>query len=124
LLIECYTYIKSQVDQQIARVTNLNFICDESTDISNNRVINLSIVIPPFGSFFLENILVDDNKLNSDYLVDWFFNAIHLWVGDDYSRVNSVTIDTCNIMRSFWKKLEKDPRLAHAFFILCDSYGL
>jgi hypothetical protein len=124
LLTECYTYVKSQVDQQIARVTNLNFICDESTDISNNRVINLSIVIPPFGSFFLENIPVNDDKLDSDYLVDWFFNAIHPWVGDDYSRVNSITTDTCNTMRSFWKKLEKDPRLAHAFFILCDSYGL
>jgi hypothetical protein len=57
-------------------------------------------------------------------LVDWFFNAIHLWVGDDYSRANSITIDTYNIIRSFWKKLEKDPYLAHAFFILCDSHGL
>jgi len=76
--------VKSQVDQQIARVTNLNFICDESTDISNNKVINLSIIIPPFGSFFLENIPVDDDKLDSDYLIDWFFNAIHPWVGDDY----------------------------------------
>jgi hypothetical protein len=36
LLIECYTYIKSQVNQQIAHVTNLNFIYDESTNISNN----------------------------------------------------------------------------------------
>jgi hypothetical protein len=27
-------------------------------------------------------------------------------------------------MRSFWKKLEKDPRLTHAFFIPCDSHGL
>jgi len=77
--------VKSQVNQQLACITNYNFICDESTDISNNRVINLSVVVPLFGSFFLENILVDDDKLDSDYMVDWFFNAINPWVSDDYS---------------------------------------
>jgi hypothetical protein len=76
LLQECHTHVKSQVDQQLARIKNYNFIWDESTDISNNRVINLSVVIPPFGSFFLDNIPVDDDKLDSDYLVDWFFKAI------------------------------------------------
>jgi hypothetical protein len=78
LLQECHTYVKSQVNQQLARIKNYNFICDESTNILNNRVINLSVVVPLFGSFFLDNILVNDNKLDSNYLVNWFFKAISL----------------------------------------------
>ena len=64
---------------------NYNFICDESMDILNNRVINLSVIIPLFSSFFLKNILVDNNKLDFDYIINWFFNAINPWINDDYS---------------------------------------
>jgi hypothetical protein len=38
--------------------------------------------------------------------------------------INSVTTDTCTIMRSFWKELRSYPPFKRSIMILCDSHGL
>lgn len=124
LLEKCYKNVTSQVNQQIARTLSYNFTLDESTDINHNRIINLSVVIPPFGSFFLANIPVEDDTLDSQYILDFFFLHADKWVNGDYTRINAIATDTCAVMRSFWRKAAKDPRMRHAFYIPCDSHGL
>jgi hypothetical protein len=59
-------------------------------------------------------------KWTADWLID---EAIKL-TNNNLSQLNSWATDTCNTMRSAWKKAAKDPRLAHVFFVPCDSHGL
>jgi hypothetical protein len=39
-------------------------LLDESTDIAHQRILNLSMVLPSYGSFYLENENVGDKALN------------------------------------------------------------
>ncbi len=38
--------------------------------------------------------------------------------------MNSLTTDTCNLIRALWKSLKKDPRLEHIFCAPCNSHGI
>lgn len=86
-------------------------------------MINLSVVIPGFGSFYLENENIGDKTLDAQFFVNWFFRKSKKYCSD-LSRMNSLSTDTCSTMRSTWTGLAKNPSLSHSFFVLCDSYGL
>ncbi len=44
--------------------------------------------------------------------------------GGDWSKIHSVTTDTCSLERARWDRLSQDPRLSHIFYVLFDSHCL
>lgn len=81
------------------------------------------MVIPKFGSLYLENEYVYDNSLTALFCAEWFFKKTKEYCSDP-KKIGSLSTDTCATMRNTWTRLEKHPLLQHAFFIPCDSHGL
>ncbi|KAF8847614.1 hypothetical protein BDZ45DRAFT_811450 [Acephala macrosclerotiorum] len=75
-LDQAYNKVRRVVDGTLASLVatgqKLHFILDESTDRRSRRMINLSAVLKPFGSFFLQNKDSKDAKLGAQYFMDWF----------------------------------------------------
>jgi hypothetical protein len=86
-------------------------------------MITLAVVIPYFGSFYLENDHIGDKALTAGFFVDWFFPKTKAYCSDP-KRIGSLTSDTCATMRKAWVSIEEDPRLVHCFVVPCDSHGL
>ena len=74
LLDEAYENVQKVVDDILKALSlareRLHFILNESTDKRNRRIINLSTILKPFGSFFLINKDSKDTKLERLF----FFN--------------------------------------------------
>jgi hypothetical protein len=121
LLDQEYTKLKGKVELLLQSQEKLNFVLDESPNISSRRIVNISVVIPQYGSIFLSNEDVGDKSLDTVFFTNWF---MRMTIPYDLSRVSSLTTDTCATMRSTWTGLEHIPQLAHALFIPCDSHGL
>jgi hypothetical protein len=123
LLDQTYLEVRSRVLSILDEQSSLQFVLDKSPDINHRRMVNLSVVIPKFGSFYLENEDVKDKSLNSQFLVEWFFQKTKQYCSDS-KRMSSLSTDTCATMQKTWTGLEEHPLLKHAFFIPCDSHGL
>ncbi len=54
----------------------------------------------------------------------WFITEMTQTTEGKLWRVNSLTTDTCNLMRLLWKSLKKDLRLEHIFCAPCDSHSI
>ncbi len=109
LLDQEYTKLKSKVELLLQSQEKLNFVLDESPNISSRRIINISVVIPQYGSIFLSNEDVGDKSLDTAFFTNWFTRIV---IPYDLSRVSSLTTDTCAIMRLTWTGLEYIPQLA------------
>jgi hypothetical protein len=121
LLDQEYTLLKSKIELLLQSQKKLNFVLDESPNISSHRIVNISVVIPQYGSVFLNNEDVGSKSLDTSFFTNWF---LKMAIPYDLSRVSSLTTDTCATMRSTWTGLEHTEQLAHALFIPCDSHGL
>ena len=121
LLDQQYTEVKGKVDTLLRGQDSLNFVLDESTNISSHRIINLSVVIPRYRSIFLANESVGKEDLTASFFTNWFIQRASEY---NLSRISSLTTDTCAIMRNTWTGLEKLDSLLHTLFIPCDSHGL
>jgi hypothetical protein len=86
-------------------------------------MVNLSMVIPSFGSFYLENYHVENKALTASFLVDWFFKQAIAYYSN-LKRISSLSTDTCATIRLTRTGLEKHLLLQHSFFVPCDSHGL
>ena len=121
LLDQQYTAVQTQVEALLQSQDKLNFVLDESPNISSRRIVNFSAVIPGYGSIYLSNEDVGREDLDTGYFTDWFIKQASKY---DLSRVSSLTTDTCATMRSTWLGLEAVDELSHVLFIPCDSHGL
>ena len=65
-----YESLKARIDTLIRGQETLNFVLDESPDISSRRVINLSIVVPSYGSIYLSNEDVGREDLDTSYFTN------------------------------------------------------
>jgi hypothetical protein len=65
LLFEAYKGVHSKVLSLLDTQTRLQFVLDESSDINHRRTINLSVVIPKYGSFYLKNKHIRDRDLTA-----------------------------------------------------------
>ena len=125
LLDKCYDKVKENVDKKLAGLRHLNFSFDESTNIRNQRILSVSLSVPSFSLFILsadiEDTHMDSRGVSSFVLnkLEAYFQSPSIW-----SRVNSLTTDTCNVMKAAWDTMRQDPRLKHCFFVPCDSHGL
>jgi len=107
LLDKAHQNVKSVVDTTLRNVTNvrdkLYFILDISTDRRFRRIINLSAILKPFGSFFLTNKDSKDAKLSARYFLEWFKTETKVYTGGILKNIGSMTTDTCATMRLFWQ---------------------
>lgn len=55
LLNKIYVNIKKEVIVKLANAKKFHFILDESTNVNSNYIINLSITIPQYSSYFIAN---------------------------------------------------------------------
>jgi len=123
LLDQTYLEVRSKVLSILDEQSSLQFVIDESPDINHRRMVNLSVVIPKFGSFYLENEYINDKSLNSSFFVEWFFQKTKQYCSDP-KRMSSLSTDTCATMQKTWTGLEEHLLLKYTFFIPCDSYSL
>jgi hypothetical protein len=110
--------VKSKV---VCSQESLNFALDESTNISSQRIVNLLVIIPQYGSIFLANENVGRQDLIASFFTKWFIKRVSQY---DFTCISSLTTDTCITMRNTWTRLEKQDLLSHVLFIPCDSHGL
>ena len=123
LLNEIYLEVRAKVLSLLEEQEYIQFVLDESPDQNHRRIVNLSVVIPTFGSFYLENDHVGDKALTAGFFVNWFFQRTEAYCSDP-KRIGSLATDTCATMRKTWTSIEEDPRLDHCFIVPCDSHGL
>ena len=98
LLDQCYSEVVRKVESVLATQEQLNFVLDESPNLNSQQIVNLSVVIPNYGSFYLNNHHVGDKDLGAAFFVDWFIRCTMLYC-TDFKQISSLTTDTCSTIR-------------------------
>ena len=101
LLDEIYGKMRIDVHNAIGTCTYLNYVTDGSSNISHERIVNLS-VYTQMGVFQLESEEIPAIKHSAPELVKWapHENAI-FWSRGQTRRHNSWATDTASVMRAF-----------------------
>ena len=86
-------------------------------------------ITTPTMSWFLHLHDMEDKTLDAPTISSWILKRLHnllLQLDDvvDWKRINSISTDTCSVMKSVWQNLATTSELKHAFMIPCDSHGL
>jgi hypothetical protein len=123
LLEESYDKLQSKVRKIITGLQLLNIITDESTNINNARIANISLQ-SLYGSFHYISEDVGTKQLTAENTAAWLRTHLEVLSEENWQRINSITTDTCSTMLSMWTKLRKAPELKHVFCIPCDSHGI
>jgi hypothetical protein len=87
LLDDCYTKIEAAVEVQLSTSNILNLVTDESTNISNNRIINTSVIIYNSSSFYISNIEAEPGKLGAEEVVDYTITQAKKFTKGDLSKL-------------------------------------
>jgi hypothetical protein len=123
LLPKLYDIHKAHVREVIHQEEFINLVMDESTDVAHNRIINLCVATSK-GAFYWETRDSGSNAQTAEFLTNWLVERVDALMGGDWSRINSISTDTCNTMRAVWQNLRCLPSRKHIFCIPCDSHGL
>lgn len=128
LLDEAYHGLQQEVLKELRRTQFLNVTVDETTNIRSQRVVVMTITTPT-KSWFIHLNDMEDKTLDAPAISSWILNRLQgillqLDKAVDWKRINSISTDTCHVMKSVWEKLEATPELRHCFMIPCDSHGL
>src|ERR1700722_3760008 len=124
LLDECYDSTKQDVSQELSSSSSLSLVIDESTNISKNRIINTSVVLPSSKSFYWSNIEANVGKMGAEELTDHIIKTAKDITNTQLSKIVSITTDTCSTMEALRRILKKTLGLEHILTIPCDSHGL
>ncbi len=129
LLDQCYEEVKDKVDARFRAPRFLNFYTDESNNIRKDSVINFpSHAAKGYGTeggcFYIHSESNGARTMDAKTQAAWLITQMTQTTEGKLWRVNSLTTDTCNLIRALWKSLKKDPRLEHIFCALCDSHGI
>lgn len=124
LLRECYQELVEQVEPKIQAASSLQLILDETTDINNERVMNLFINTPS-GCFFKGLTQLKGNQVDASFLCNSLQTQIVQLVGvENLSKVTAFSTDTCSLMTSLWDKLEEISTFRNALFVPCESHSI
>ena len=74
------------------------------------------------NSFYIHSESNGAKTMDAKTQAAWLISQMTQTTEGKIWRVNSLTTDTCNLMRALWKILKKDPRLEHIFCAPCDSH--
>jgi Protein of unknown function (DUF 659) len=69
LLEDCYQDVKAEVKEYLDEQDNLCISFDESTDVANNRIMNISIIIER-GAFYYKNIDLDAITVSAEFCAE------------------------------------------------------
>ncbi|CRG84903.1 similar to zinc finger, BED-type containing 4 [Talaromyces islandicus] len=123
ILPRCYVRVKDEAYQRIAKCPFLNVSIDESTDIRNRRVLNIS-VSDSTRSYFIGLRDLAGEATTAENLAEWVISELRDLACGDFSRINSITTDTCSTMHSLWRILASRQETKDVFFLGSDSHGL
>ena len=123
LLDRSYEECKQKVEKEVLSSSYLNFISDGSSNVSYNRMENLSVQTHS-GIYQLEHFEIDAIKHDARTIAEWINERALYWAGGVPERINSLSTDTENKMRSVWTNLKGKPAWDRAFFVPCDSHGI
>lgn len=128
LLKESYNGLHREVLKELRRSQFLNITVDETTNIRSQRVIVMTVTTPT-RSWFLYLNDMKDQTLDAPTISDWILTRLHALLSEldkdvDWKRINSISTDTCGVMKAVWGILSEKPELKHAFMVPCDSHGL
>lgn len=128
LLDEAYTRVREEVLKELRRTEFLNLTVDETTNIQSQRVIVMTTTTPTKSWFIYLNDM-EDRTLDAAAISSWILNSLHCLLLQldktvDWKRINSISTDTCSVIKSVWEKLGDTPELRHCFMIPCGSHGL
>jgi hypothetical protein len=70
LLEQQYNDTKDRIELLLQSQEKLNFVLNESLNISSRYIINFSMVIPGYGSIYLSNEDVGHDELNTSYFTN------------------------------------------------------
>jgi hypothetical protein len=123
LLDQIYSDTQIQVDRFLKENEMYNIITDESKNINNTRIQNIS-VHTAVGSFFWKSEDIGDLSMTAINMANWLRTKLLELTNGRLDLINSIATDTCPTMLKVWITLEQFPDLKHCFFIPCDSHGL
>ena len=72
LLDKAYLTVKKRVNTLLRGQTQLNFVLDKSPNINSQCMVNHSVVVPGYGSFFIANENIGRDDLDTSWFKAWF----------------------------------------------------
>ena len=123
LLDEVYKEVKERVEDTWKGASQLGIVADESSNITGNRIGNIS-VIHKGTSYFWKNTDLEDEDANADNAVAHIKREALKITKSDLKRLSSLATDTCNTQRKVWRRFQELPELRHVISVPYDSYGL
>jgi hypothetical protein len=125
LLEKLYNIVRQRVKEEILRPGNpINVVVDESTNVSNERIQNTSIVTMDGRSFHWLSEDLGSAQQSADEIAKTILAHLIEITEGDLSMINSLATDTCNTMKATWGKLGEEDKLKDCFFVPCDSHGI
>ena len=121
---ECYKTIKYKVDRILGNVNWMNFMTDGSDDNDKRRITNLSVNVPSYGTFYLNNRGSANILQTAMYYFQLLAPEFVQACGGDLSQMNSLATDTCSKIRRLHQIIWTDPCFSHVFMVLYDFQGL
>lgn len=123
LLEDSYESVKEEVEEHLDKQDNLCISFDESNDVSNHRIMNISVTTER-GAFYHENIDLGTATVNAEFCVEQIKERALLITKGQLERINSVSTDTCETMLKTARLLQAIPSFQHTFMVPCDPHGL
>jgi Protein of unknown function (DUF 659) len=123
LLDNSYRSVKEEVEEYLEKQDNLCISFDESNDVANNRIMNISITTER-GAFYHENIDLGAQAVTAEFCAEKIEQQARLITKGQLGRINSISTDTCDTMLKTARLLQALPSFQHAFMVPCDPHGL
>lgn len=123
LLDSCYLNMKEEVVTIFNASPYLGLITDESTNINNERIENMSVSCKG-TTYHWRSVSLGEKSANADATVNAVKQCAMEVTDGDTSRISSLATDTCAVQLSAWKKLHQTPGFSHIFMIGCESHSL
>jgi hypothetical protein len=114
LLDEAYNGLREEVLKVLRRTEFLNITVDETSNIRSQRVIVMTITTPAKSWFIYLNDM-EDRTLDAAAISSWILNSLRCLLLQldktvDWKGINSISTDTCSVMKSVWEKLQSSAR--------------
>jgi hypothetical protein len=123
LLDEAYTQVKAKVSRHFQQATHLNIIIDESSNITMERIANISVHTSN-GAFYHASDNIHANRSTAQMTKAWLWEKLVELTDNNLLRINSIATDTCATMLAVWDLMAQEKCFQHTLFVPCDAHGL
>jgi hypothetical protein len=95
LLDESHQSVETEVEEYLEKQDNLYISFDESNDVANNRIMNISITTER-GAFYYKNIDLGATTVNAEFCAKKIEQQARSITKEQLKRINSISTDTCD----------------------------